>query len=79
MIDDESVPTNYYRALRDISAWAPKNAVIIGEGANTMDIGRTQLPNAARRACDWMPAATAPWVSAWGSPSPPRWCILTGR
>ncbi len=45
MIDDNSAPTNYYRALKDISAWTPENAVIIGEGANTMDIGRTQLPN----------------------------------
>jgi 2-hydroxyacyl-CoA lyase 1 len=49
MIDDNSTPTNYYRALKDIRAWAPANAVIIGEGANTMDIGRTQLPNAAPR------------------------------
>ncbi len=49
MIDDNSAPTNYYRALKDIRAWAPENAVIIGEGANTMDIGRTQLPNAKPR------------------------------
>jgi 2-hydroxyacyl-CoA lyase 1 len=49
MINDETAPTNYYRALRDIRAWAPRDAVIIGEGANTMDIGRTQLPNAAAR------------------------------
>jgi 2-hydroxyacyl-CoA lyase 1 len=49
MIEDESAPTNYYRALRDISAWTPADAVIIGEGANTMDIGRTQLPNAKPR------------------------------
>jgi 2-hydroxyacyl-CoA lyase 1 len=49
MIDDNSTPTNYYRALKDISAWTPSNAVIIGEGANTMDIGRTQLPNVAPR------------------------------
>jgi 2-hydroxyacyl-CoA lyase 1 len=49
MIDDNSTPTNYYRALKDISAWTPENAVIIGEGANTMDIGRTQLPNVAPR------------------------------
>ncbi|MGE0701936.1 MAG: oxalyl-CoA decarboxylase [Hyphomicrobiaceae bacterium] len=48
-IDDNSAPTNYYRALKDIAAWAPKNAIIVGEGANTMDIGRTQLPNAAPR------------------------------
>ncbi len=45
MIDDNSSPLNYYRAFKDISAWLPKNAVIIGEGANTMDIGRTQMPN----------------------------------
>jgi 2-hydroxyacyl-CoA lyase 1 len=45
MIDDDSAPTNYYRAFKDISAWLPENAVIIGEGANTMDIGRTQMPN----------------------------------
>ncbi len=45
MIDDESAPTNYYRAFRDISPWIPDNAIIIGEGANTMDIGRTQMPN----------------------------------
>jgi 2-hydroxyacyl-CoA lyase 1 len=49
MVDDDSAPTNYYRALKDIRAWAPQSAVIIGEGANTMDIGRTQLPNAAPR------------------------------
>lgn len=45
MIDDDSAPTNYYRAFKDISAWLPEDAVIIGEGANTMDIGRTQMPN----------------------------------
>ena len=49
MIEDNSAPTNYYRALKDISPWIPDNAVIIGEGANTMDIGRTQLPNANPR------------------------------
>ncbi len=49
MIDDESIPTNYYRALKDIREWVPEDAVIVGEGANTMDIGRTQLPTAAPR------------------------------
>ncbi len=49
MIEDDSTPTNYYRALKDIRDWATADAVIIGEGANTMDIGRTQLPNAAPR------------------------------
>jgi len=45
MIADETAPMNYYRALRDIALCLPDDAIIIGEGANTMDIGRTQLPN----------------------------------
>jgi len=45
MFDDNSAPTNYYRALKDIVPWIPENAIIVGEGANTMDIGRTQLQN----------------------------------
>ena len=40
-----SAPGGYYRLLRDVAAWAPKNAIICTEGASTMDIGRTQLPN----------------------------------
>ena len=32
MIDDESAPTNYYRAFRDIAPWIPKDAIIIGAG-----------------------------------------------
>src|SRR5436190_19338685 len=49
MIDDDSAPTNYYRAFRDITPWIPENAIIVGEGANTMDIGRTQMPNRSPR------------------------------
>ena len=49
MIDDESSPMNYYRAYRDIEAWLPEDAIIIGEGANTMDIGRTQMANRSAR------------------------------
>ncbi len=45
MIDDDSSPMNYYRAYRDIEEWLPEDAIIIGEGANTMDIGRTQMLN----------------------------------
>lgn len=45
MFDDNSAPTNYYRALKDIVPWIPEDAIIVGEGANTMDIGRTQLQN----------------------------------
>ncbi len=45
MADDDNVPTNYYRAFKDIREWLPENAMIVSEGANTMDIGRTQMPN----------------------------------
>ena len=44
-IADDSAPGGYYRLLRDVAAWIPKNAIICSEGASTMDIGRTQLPN----------------------------------
>ena len=47
--DDDSAPGNYYRLLKDVSAWVPKNAIICSEGASTMDIGRTQLNNYAPR------------------------------
>src|SRR6267142_119629 len=46
---DDQAPANYYRALKDVAAWAPEDAIIIGEGASTMDIGRTQLFNARPR------------------------------
>ena len=44
-IDDDTAPAGYYRALRDVAAWMPKNAVLSAEGAGTMDIGLTQLPS----------------------------------
>jgi len=49
MANDDSTPMNYYRAFRDIKAAIPRNAIIVSEGANTMDIGRTQLNNAEPR------------------------------
>ena len=49
MRDDDSSPTNYYRAFRDIADWLKPDDIIIGEGANTMDIGRTQMPNVLPR------------------------------
>ena len=49
MVEDDATPMNYYRAYRDIVDWLPEDAIIIGEGANTMDIGRTQMPNRAPR------------------------------
>src|SRR5690242_20121301 len=44
-IADDSAPGGYYRLLRDVAAWTPRNAIVCSEGASTMDIGRTQLPN----------------------------------
>jgi 2-hydroxyacyl-CoA lyase 1 len=45
MLDDDGDPMNYYRALRDIRDALPQDAIICSEGASTMDIGRTVLPN----------------------------------
>src|SRR5258707_3606484 len=50
-IDDESKPAGYYRALRDVAAWMPRNAILSAEGAGTMDIGLTQLPSFNARSC----------------------------
>jgi len=47
--DDDSAPGGYYRLLKDVSAWVPRNAIICSEGASTMDIGRTQLNNYGAR------------------------------
>jgi 2-hydroxyacyl-CoA lyase 1 len=48
-VDDDQGPANYYRALRDVAAWMPKNAILSAEGAGTMDIGLTQLPSSNAR------------------------------
>ncbi len=45
MLDDDSTPMNYYRVMRDIRDALPRDAIIASEGASTMDIGRTVLPN----------------------------------
>jgi len=45
LFDDDSVPMNYYRVLREIRDVLPRDAIVASEGANTMDIGRTVLPN----------------------------------
>jgi 2-hydroxyacyl-CoA lyase 1 len=42
---DDSVPMGYYRVLAEIRDQLPRDAVIVSEGASTMDIGRTVLPN----------------------------------
>ena len=50
-IDDDAAPANYFRALRDVAAWMPRNAILSAEGAGTMDIGLTQLNVADARSC----------------------------
>src|SRR5271169_563926 len=35
-IHDDEAPANYFRALRDVAAWMPKNAILSAEGAGTM-------------------------------------------
>lgn len=49
MTNDDREPMNYYRALRDVRAALPPDAILVSEGANTMDIGRAMLPNTAPR------------------------------
>ncbi|CAH1789299.1 unnamed protein product [Owenia fusiformis] len=43
IIDEK--PMNYYTAFYKINAELPKDCIIVNEGSNTMDIGRTELPN----------------------------------
>ncbi|ROI36342.1 2-hydroxyacyl-CoA lyase 1 [Anabarilius grahami] len=40
-----TLPMNYYTAFHHISELLPKDCLIVSEGANTMDIGRTMLLN----------------------------------
>ncbi len=45
MENDDSVPMGYYRVLREVRELLPKDAIVASEGANTMDISRTVIPN----------------------------------
>lgn len=45
MFNDDTVPMGYYRVLREVRDATPRDAIISSEGASTMDIGRTVLPN----------------------------------
>src|SRR5712671_4205075 len=47
-IDDDEAPANYFRALRDVAAWMPKNAILSAEGAGTMDIGLNPIAGRQR-------------------------------
>ncbi|TRY93287.1 hypothetical protein DNTS_010845 [Danionella cerebrum] len=44
-----SLPMNYYTVFHHISELLPRDCIIVSEGANTMDIGRTMLLNSLPR------------------------------
>jgi 2-hydroxyacyl-CoA lyase 1 len=44
MLNDDSVPMGYYRVLKEIRDVLPRDAILVNEGSNTMDIGRQVLP-----------------------------------
>lgn len=43
MMNDDAVPMGYYRVLRELRDAMPQDAILISEGSNTMDIGRSVL------------------------------------
>uniref|UniRef100_A0A6P7H0V3 2-hydroxyacyl-CoA lyase n=1 Tax=Diabrotica virgifera virgifera TaxID=50390 RepID=A0A6P7H0V3_DIAVI len=45
MCADISVPLNYYAVFQNLFDHLPEDCIIVSEGANTMDIGRTLLLN----------------------------------
>jgi len=49
MNSKDSSMLNYYSAFDAIQSLIPKDAIIVSEGANTMDIGRTMLLNSKSR------------------------------
>jgi 2-hydroxyacyl-CoA lyase 1 len=55
MIEAEETPMNYYRAYRDIEEWLPEDAIIIGEGANTMGWASPSRRPSCIRTGPWWP------------------------
>ena len=49
MEQDLSSPLGYYRVLAEVREQVPRDALIVCEGSNTMDISRTVLPNYGAR------------------------------
>ena len=45
LMNDDATPMGYYRALKEIRDMVPNDAMIVSEGASTMDIGRQVLNN----------------------------------
>lgn len=43
MIESSGTPMNFYKMYDELTKDIPENCIIINEGANTMDIGRTML------------------------------------
>ena len=44
-LDSDDVPMGYYRPLKEIGKLLPRDALLVAEGANTMDISRSVLKN----------------------------------
>jgi 2-hydroxyacyl-CoA lyase 1 len=49
METDDRVPMGYYRVLAEIRDETPRDAILVCEGSNTMDISRTVLPSFGAR------------------------------
>ena len=49
MLSDNSEKMNYYHAFSVIKDLLPTDAIVVSEGANTMDIGRTQMLHSTPR------------------------------
>ena len=45
MLESDELPMNYYRPLQEIQDALPRDAIIVTEGASTMDISRQVLDN----------------------------------
>ena len=45
MLESDDVPMNYYRPLQEIQRMLPPDAIVVTEGASTMDISRQVLDN----------------------------------
>jgi 2-hydroxyacyl-CoA lyase 1 len=49
MKNKHTIPMSYYEALHEVARFIPSDAIIVSEGANTMDIARSIVANALPR------------------------------
>jgi 2-hydroxyacyl-CoA lyase 1 len=49
LLESDDVPMNYYRPLQELQKALPRDAIVVTEGASTMDISRQVLENYAPR------------------------------